>query len=193
MSVRFFLSDLRLAVAGALLLASSTLAQAQVYVPPSAPYPGSAQAATSQVYHYFNGVPYYHSFYYPGPEGTYPTPLDFRTELGFNVPPLIIISPSISDTTVSAPVTVPPPAEPQPATLDVHLPAGATLYISGYKTKQTGSDRYFVTPPLAEGQTFRYTLKAAWSEDGRRKAVERQVVVHGGEQALIRLDDAQTE
>jgi uncharacterized protein (TIGR03000 family) len=100
-------------------------------------------------------------------------------------------------------VTVPPPAEPpsaepppaelQSATLDVRLPAGATLYIQGYKTKQTGSDRHFVTPPLAEGQTYRYTLKAIWSEDGRSKEVERQVVVHGGEQALIRLDDAQTD
>jgi uncharacterized protein (TIGR03000 family) len=186
------LSHLRWAVGVALLLAGSTLAQAQVYGPASAiPFPGSAQAATSQIYHYFNGVPYYQGFYYPGPEGTYPGPLDFRTELGFDIPPLIIISPRVSDTTVSAPGAIAaPPAAPQAATLDVRLPASATLYIQGQKTKQTGSERHFVTPPLAAGEPYRYTLKAVWSEDGRSKEVERQVIVHGGEQALVRLDDA---
>jgi len=191
------LSHLRWTIGVALLLASSTLALAQVYGPASAtPFPGSAQAATSQIYHYFNGVPYYQGFYYPGPAGSYPGPLDFRTEAGFDIPRLIVISPRVpEDTTVSAPeatvTTQSLPAAPQTATLDVRLPAGAVLYIQGKKTSQTGSERHFVTPALEAGQKYRYTLKAAWSENGRAKEVGRHVFLRGGEHALVRLDDAQ--
>jgi uncharacterized protein (TIGR03000 family) len=186
------LSHLRWTIGVALLLASSTLAQAQVYGPASAtPFPGSAQAATSQIYHYFNGVPYYQGFYYPGPAGSYPGPLDFRTEAGFDIPRLIVISPRApEDTTVSAPEATVTPLSlaAQTATLDVRLPAGAVLYIQGKKTKQTGSERHFVTPALEAGQKYRYTLKAEWSENGHTKAVERHVFLRGGEQGMVRLD-----
>jgi uncharacterized protein (TIGR03000 family) len=184
-------------VAGVMvLLASSAVSQAQVYGPASAiPFPGSAQAATSQIYHYYNGVPYYQGFYYPGPAGNYPGPFDFRTEVGFDIPPLIIISPRVVDGTATGPAATVPPvllsAPPQTASLDVRLPASATLYIQGQKTNQTGRERSFTTPPLEEGQPYRYNLKAVWSENGRVHEVERHVIVRAGGHALVLLDEAQ--
>jgi hypothetical protein len=81
----------------AALLLSPAVASAQVYLPASAPpVPGSALANTSQVYYYSSGVPYYQGFYYPGPQGYYPGPLEdqFRTPLGFDIPSMIVIAPS---------------------------------------------------------------------------------------------------
>jgi uncharacterized protein (TIGR03000 family) len=191
------LNHFRWLLGGALLLVSSTLARAQVYLPGSAaPLPGSAQAATSQVYHYFNGVPYYQGFYYPGPAGDYPGPLDnyFRTEMGFNIPSLLVISPRVAESmVVIQPPVTPPALAPQAATLDVRLPADAVLYVEGKKTQQTGSERRFVTRPLDAGQIYRYQVKAVWSENGRSHEVERSVLLQRGSYALIRMDDMNEE
>jgi uncharacterized protein (TIGR03000 family) len=181
---------LRSVIGGAALLLTPALAAAQVYVAPAAvPYPGSAQAATSQVYHYFNGVPYYQGFYYPGPAGTYPGLLDelFRTPTGFDIPNLIVITPVVPSSATEAVVaTVPTPAT-ETATLDIRLPADAELYLQGRKSSQTGSERYFVTPPLAQGQTFTCRIKAIWREDGRDREVVRTIVLASGDHSSLTL------
>lgn len=70
-----------------------------------------------------------------------------------------------------------PPARPAGAliTLVVHLPADAVLEIEGMRTRPTGTVRRFVSPPVAAGKMYRYTLKATWREGG--KLVSRQRVV----------------
>jgi len=60
----------------------------------------------------------------------------------------------------------------------VRLPADAKLWVDGRPTKQTGAVREFVTPPvLRPGQTYQYTFRAEWAENGRRVARERAVAV----------------
>jgi arylsulfatase len=63
----------------------------------------------------------------------------------------------------------------------VRLPADAVLEIDGYKTKSTGEERRFVTPPLRVGGPYHYTLKAT----GPGKEVTRQIELrHGGENSI---------
>jgi uncharacterized protein (TIGR03000 family) len=50
------------------------------------------------------------------------------------------------------------------ARIVVRIPADAALWVDGDPTQQTGSQREFVTPPLAPGDTFTYTLKGRWMQ-----------------------------
>jgi uncharacterized protein (TIGR03000 family) len=61
--------------------------------------------------------------------------------------------------------------EEKAITLEVLLPANATLEVDGYNTESTGEMRTFRTPPLPVGGHYVYTLKATL--DG--KEVTRQV------------------
>jgi uncharacterized protein (TIGR03000 family) len=97
-------------------------------------------------------------------------------------------APGVYGSTVFQPFAVPPLSArsynvplPPPnwraeltARVTVRLPADATLWVDGKPTKQTGAVREFVTPPvLRAGQTYRYTFRAEWSEDGRTVSRER--------------------
>jgi uncharacterized protein (TIGR03000 family) len=64
------------------------------------------------------------------------------------------------------------------AHLVVRLPADAQLWIDGVRSRQWGTERLFVSPPLAPGREFVYELHARWTEDG--KAIDRvhKVRVH---------------
>jgi hypothetical protein len=41
-----------------------------------------------------------------------------------------------------------------PASITVMVPATATITFDGHPTKESGTERLFVTPPLAPGKTF---------------------------------------
>jgi len=182
-------THVRSSLCTAALLLSPVFAHAQVYLPGSAsPVPGSAQANTSQIYHYFHGVPYYQGFYYPGPQGYYePLGSVYRTALGFDIPSLIVIAPVTA--TASGPVatSVAAPARTETATLNVRLPEQAELYIQDKKMGQTGANRTFVTPPLADGQTYLYRIKAVWSDNGYKREVKRTVIVAAGDHASLTI------
>jgi uncharacterized protein (TIGR03000 family) len=51
------------------------------------------------------------------------------------------------------------PAEKKPLVLEVLVPAEATVEIDGHKTKSTGEQRKFESPPVAVGKKYSYTLK----------------------------------
>lgn len=74
------------------------------------------------------------------------------------------------------------------ATLVVALPADAVLTLDGAATRSTGGLRTFATPPLPAGETFVYTLKAAWKQDGKEHTVERKVKVTAGAQVEVDLN-----
>jgi arylsulfatase len=63
----------------------------------------------------------------------------------------------------------------------VRLPADAILEIGGDKTRSTGEERHFKTPPLRVGGRYQYTLKAT----SLGKEVTRQIKLrHGGENSI---------
>src|SRR5262249_41982374 len=61
----------------------------------------------------------------------------------------------------------PPEADPNVAHVVAHLPEDARLWFEGQPTQQTGDLRYFVSPSLVPGRTYRYAARADWVEDGR--------------------------
>jgi len=74
------------------------------------------------------------------------------------------------------------------ARLRVRLPADARLVIDGKKTTQTGTIRYFYSPPLEAGKRYHYTLQWTYKEDGKR-LLWRKLVVHvrAGEETPVDL------
>src|SRR5262249_39259423 len=70
------------------------------------------------------------------------------------------------------------PALDNKARLHVQLPADAVLWLNGQRMRRTGAERDFVSPELAEGETYAYEVKARWLQDGRPKEETIEAKVH---------------
>lgn len=77
----------------------------------------------------------------------------------------------------------------QPVTLKVYLAEDdALLTIEGGATKQTGSTRQFVSPPLEPGVSYTYTLVATWEPNNYTKITRtRTVAVRAGQTVEVDL------
>jgi uncharacterized protein (TIGR03000 family) len=65
-------------------------------------------------------------------------------------------------------------------TVTIHLavPPDAKVWFNDQETKQTGSERFFESPPLTPGYDYTYAIKANWSgQDGREVTQTRQLIV----------------
>jgi uncharacterized protein (TIGR03000 family) len=94
---------------------------------------------------------------------------------------------------VPAPVLVPVPGQPPTAPvvrLTVRVPDAAELWIEGAKTKQTGPVRQFVSPPLAAGQQYVFTLRARWPEGAQVAEQVQQILVSAGQAFEVRFPAA---
>jgi uncharacterized protein (TIGR03000 family) len=92
-----------------------------------------------------------------------------------------------------------PPAYPPPepastlatssgraAYLVVETPLQADVWLEGVKSKQTGTTRLFVSPPLTPGQ-YAYEVRARWTEDGREVEQKQEVTVQPGDRRTVRF------
>jgi uncharacterized protein (TIGR03000 family) len=72
-------------------------------------------------------------------------------------------------------------ADKAPSRLKFLLPADAILFIDDAKTKATGPERRFNTPPVFKGRNYEYTIKWMYKEAGA--SVTRMAVIYftGGE------------
>jgi uncharacterized protein (TIGR03000 family) len=61
--------------------------------------------------------------------------------------------------------------------ITIRLPADATLFIDDHKTQETGDVRTFRTPPLPEGRSYAYVLKAT---SNGKTVTQRILIAHGG-------------
>jgi uncharacterized protein (TIGR03000 family) len=122
-----------------------------------------------------------------------PNPI-FGSPGGFGPAQYIYPAPGVYGSTIFAPNTVPrvstsesPYAVPTPppewpavasARVTIRLPADAKLWADGKPTKQMGTVREFVTPPvLRAGLTYHYTFRAEWLQDGKPVVREQRVSV----------------
>jgi uncharacterized protein (TIGR03000 family) len=71
------------------------------------------------------------------------------------------------------------------ATVQVEVPAGATLWFDGVQTKQTGAMRTFTTPALESGRSYHYDVKARWEQDGKPVERTRRVDVYPGARVTV--------
>jgi uncharacterized protein (TIGR03000 family) len=82
----------------------------------------------------------------------------------------------------------PPPPPPVPASpsaanaavVRIRTAAGAKMWFDGSATTQTGEVRTFTTPPLNDGRSYSYGIRACWLEDGRPVVRSRTVSVVAG-------------
>src|SRR5262249_60597035 len=71
-------------------------------------------------------------------------------------------------------------------TIEVRVPdPEATVWIDGYKTTQRGTSRQFVSPPLTPGKTFRYEVRAEWTQNGKKVEQTQTVPVAAGHRVAV--------
>lgn len=81
-----------------------------------------------------------------------------------------------------------PPADARPdrASIRVSVPTPDTkVWFDGAETEQKGTEREFVSPPLAAGRSYTYTVKATWTKDGREITREKQIRVRPGQETAV--------
>jgi uncharacterized protein (TIGR03000 family) len=66
------------------------------------------------------------------------------------------------------------------AFITVEVPANAELWFGNVLTRQQGTERSFVSPPLQSGP-YVYDLRARWTENGQPVERTKQVKVRAGE------------
>jgi uncharacterized protein (TIGR03000 family) len=75
---------------------------------------------------------------------------------------------------------------PRDALVHIRVPqADARVFIEGQQTKQSGTERVFVSPPLEQGKDYNYTVKATWNDGGREVTREKTVTFRVGQEVGI--------
>lgn len=124
----------------------------------------------------------------------------FRSSGGYSSGPAYVVPSTAMPSSVApplmsaefAPVT-PRPAgseeeqEPTaPATILASVPANAEIWLDGKQTRQAGSQRLFVTPPLERGQSYSYEVRVHWTaRDGTIVDLTRVIRVQAGRQTNL--------
>jgi uncharacterized protein (TIGR03000 family) len=89
-----------------------------------------------------------------------------------------------------APLVIQAVPEGQPiAQFTVEVPAGAEVYLEGVKTRQTGTSRVFVSPPLIPGQQYTYEVRARWTDNGQPVEQTRSLAVMAGQRLSVRFPE----
>jgi uncharacterized protein (TIGR03000 family) len=92
--------------------------------------------------------------------------------------------------TASAPVTrrqafyyAPGDASPvnDTVTLNITVPADAEIWFGDTPTAQKGPFRRFVSPSITPGEDYVYTIRASWTEGGRKVERTKELAVHAGD------------
>jgi uncharacterized protein (TIGR03000 family) len=79
-------------------------------------------------------------------------------------------------------IFVPSPAmDASRAYIRVRVPAGAQVMFDGSRTRQTGTDRLFQSPPLQVGAAYTYQVSARWQVNGYERNEVRTVRVVPGQ------------
>lgn len=75
----------------------------------------------------------------------------------------------------------------------LRLPGDAEVWFEGVKTKQTGTLRYYFSPPLAADRKYSYQIQARWSKDGEPVEWKKRIEVRAGDAIRLDLDMASAE
>ncbi|HJZ91740.1 MAG TPA: TIGR03000 domain-containing protein [Gemmataceae bacterium] len=70
---------------------------------------------------------------------------------------------------------------PEPATVILCVPAGATVTVDGVALRSTGRERTFQTPDLEPGHEFAYPVRVSLTLNGREEVETKHVIVRAGE------------
>jgi uncharacterized protein (TIGR03000 family) len=78
----------------------------------------------------------------------------------------------------------------QPAYVRLQVPPNSEVWFDEQKTTQTGSDRLYVSPPLASDKNYVYEVKVRWLENGQPVTRTRKVHVQPGAEATMAFGDS---
>jgi uncharacterized protein (TIGR03000 family) len=136
----------------------------------------------------YSGSIYYSTpTYYASPTPTYWSPSYYSTPTyAYSTPTYYPAPGQVPSTTYAAPesnsyLTAAEVKGPRAAQIDVHLPAGATIWFDDNPTSQTGVLRHFESPPLAPDTDYSYRVTVRWQEGGQDVTRTRKVEVHAGD------------
>lgn len=74
------------------------------------------------------------------------------------------------------------------ARLKMSVPADAVVEVEGVKTKQTGTERSFISPDLEVGKKYAYQVKITYTKDGKPAVYEKTVIVEAGKEVVISVE-----
>ena len=75
------------------------------------------------------------------------------------------------------------------ARIVIIVPQDANLTLENIPTKQQGSRRVFVTPPLEDNLAYAYRVRAVWDLQGNPHSKDHTLVVRSGEQWTVVIDE----
>jgi uncharacterized protein (TIGR03000 family) len=79
------------------------------------------------------------------------------------------------------------PITARAAAIAVAVPAGAEVWFDDDKTKQTGTERFFQSPPLPPGRDHIYVVRARWTEGGKSFEQMQAVRIQAGNSVSVRF------
>jgi uncharacterized protein (TIGR03000 family) len=74
-------------------------------------------------------------------------------------------------------------------TVIIRVPADARLFADNTALRMTGTDRTFVTPPLATDMEYTYRFRAEYDRDGETISVTKRVAVRPGRTVAVEFTD----
>jgi uncharacterized protein (TIGR03000 family) len=165
--------------------------------------PPPYRTGTDPSYYYVPNYPgiFMTSINYPGIYGAHSLGLEpgfvsFRTApefTGVRYAPGVNTVITNTTATPAAVTTTLSTATGEPALIDVVVPASAQIWFDGVQTRQTGTTRAFVTPGLARGRDYRYTVRATWPEGDREVVREKTVRVRAGDRTTVSFESEPTQ
>jgi uncharacterized protein (TIGR03000 family) len=73
------------------------------------------------------------------------------------------------------------------AYLNLDVPEDADVWMEGVKTKQSGRERRFVSPPLLAGYNYALAIRICWNEGGQSFEKSKEVLLRAGDRVRVRL------
>jgi len=90
-----------------------------------------------------------------------------------------------------APLTVSAVPRDEPiARFTVEVPADAEVYLEGIKTRQTGTNRVFVSPRLTPGKQYVYEVRARWMANGNPVEQTKSLMLTAGQRLTVHFPEA---
>ena len=74
---------------------------------------------------------------------------------------------------------------PNAVSINIRVPTDAKVWFDGQSTRQQGTFRQFVSPPIQPGRDYTYDIKAEWNDNGKTVTKKKTVTVHAGERLTL--------
>jgi uncharacterized protein (TIGR03000 family) len=75
--------------------------------------------------------------------------------------------------------------DPNLVVMAAHVPEDAFIWFDGARTRQTGTTRWFESPPLTPGKQFYYNVRVVWYEEGEWVSQTVRLPVKAGDVQCI--------